>query len=248
MFYYRLTLYIVFGVLPSLGWLFYYLKKDLHPESKRMILKIFIYGAGITIPVFLIQIGLVELLKILQSFWFFTSFPIIIDILKWFIIIALTEEISKYLVVRLAVLKNKELDEPLDIMLYMVVAALGFAALENILYLSTPANNLSFSSIIETTIMISFIRFIGATFLHTLCSALAGYFLALSFFRAKDKVKLTIIGLFLAVLLHGLYNFSIIALRAPMNFLIPVVVIIGLTIFMIYDFDNIKKVKSICKL
>ena len=246
--YYRIALYILFGILPSLAWLFYYLKKDLHPEPKKMILKVFIYGALATIPVLLIQVGLAGLLTKLQYAEFFKDFPIVVDILKWFIVIALTEELLKYAVVKFTVLKNKELDEPLDVMLYMVVVALGFSALENILYLFSPAGNMSFNAIITTTIAISLIRFIGATFLHTLCSALLGYFLALSFLKTHQRLLLTIIGMSLAVLLHGLYDFSIMTLDPPINFIIPVMIVVGLAIFMIYDFDEIKKIKSICKI
>ena len=246
--YYRLPLYILFGVLPSLIWLFYYLRKDLHPEPKRMILKIFLYGAFITIPVFFIQVGLSGLLRQLQSFALFASFPLLIEMIKWFLIIAFTEELFKYLVVKSAILNNSELDEPLDIMLYMVVAALGFAAVENILYLVLPLDNMPFDVVFQTTATISFIRFVGATFLHTLCSALVGYFLALSSLRQKRHGTFITIGLALATLLHGLYNISIITLKSPLNFIIPSMVIFALAIFIFYDFDEIKKVKSICKL
>ena len=231
-----------------MAWLFYYLKKDLHPEPKKMILKVFLYGALITIPALLIQIALAKLLTQIQYNDFFKTFPIAIEAVKWFIVIALTEELLKYFVVKWTILKNKELDEPLDIMLYMVVAALGFSALENILYLFTPAYNMSFSTIITTTVVISFIRFIGATFLHTLCSALLGYFLALSFFKTRQRLPLTVIGILLAVLLHGLYDFSIMTLDAPMNFILPIIIVLALALFMVYDFDEIKKIKSICKI
>lgn len=244
--YYRLILYIAFGTMPSLAWLFYYLSKDLHPEPKKAIIKVFLWGAAITIPVFLIQLGLSELLK---SFSFLRSSPLIFIIIKWFFVIALTEELFKYLAVKISVLRKKELDEPLDIMLYMVVAALGFAAVENVLYLFSPLLiNGSFNAFLQTTVILSFVRFIGATFLHTLCSALLGYFLALSFLRSKQHIKFLTIGLILATLLHGLYNFSIINLSGPLNFIIPVIVIIGLAGFIIYDFDEIKKIKSICKI
>ena len=245
---YRVALYIIFGLLPSLIWLFYYLKKDLHPEPKRMILKIFLWGVFITIPVFIIQIGLAQLLIAVKPFAFFGHFPVITEVLKWFFIIALTEEFFKYAVVKLNVFSNKEMDEPLDIMLYMVVAALGFAAAENILYLFSPIGNLSFDAVVQTAVVISIIRFLGATFLHTLCSALFGYFVALSFLKARNKIKLAFTGLLLATLLHGLYNFSIINLSWPFNVSIPVLIIVGLALFMLYDFDEIKKIKSICKL
>ncbi|KKP41486.1 MAG: hypothetical protein UR46_C0034G0002 [Parcubacteria group bacterium GW2011_GWA1_33_6] len=243
----QLVLYIFFGVLPSTIWLGYYLNKDLHPEPKRMILNVFLFGILVTVPVFFIQLGLLESLRNLHTLSPFIYYPVGFDIVKWFVIIAFTEEMFKYLVVKMAVLKSAELDEPLDIMLYMVISALGFAALENMLYLFSPINNaISFGVIVKTTITVSFIRFIGATFLHTLCSAFLGYFLALSFFQSHRKLPLTIFGILGAVSLHGLYNFSIMTLQRPLNYVIPIVIIFSLAIFMIYAFDKIKKIKDIC--
>jgi RsiW-degrading membrane proteinase PrsW (M82 family) len=247
-YYYRIALYILFGILPSLTWLFYYLNKDLHPEPKKMIIKIFFWGVFITVPVFVIQVGLSLVLTQLEALPFFITYPFLIGIIKWFIIIALTEELLKYAVVRMVVFKSRELDEPLDMMLYMVVVALGFAALENILYLFSPVDGLSFNAILQTTAIISFIRFVGATFLHTLCSAVIGYFLALSFFNIKKRTMLTIIGIVLAVLLHGFYDFSIMTLQSPFAFIIPASIILGLAVFMLFEFDTIKKVKGICNI
>lgn len=252
--YYRLALYIIFGILPSLIWLWYYLAKDMHPEPKKMILKVFFWGALATLPTLFFQIIASEALNQFQYLSIFYSpeisgyLPAINSFAKWFLVIALTEELFKYLVVRLIVFKSGELDEPLDIMLYMVVSALGFAALENMLYLFSPIDGLSFDVVLKTTILISFLRFIGATFLHTLCAALVGYFMALSSLRARHRFRLTILGLFLAVLLHGLYNFSIMNLPYPFNVAIPGLVIFGLAMFMVYDFNGIKKIKSIVKL
>ncbi len=59
-------IYITFGILPSAAWLFYYLRKDLHPESKKMILKIFLWGSISTIPVYLVQKQLIELFKFIN--------------------------------------------------------------------------------------------------------------------------------------------------------------------------------------
>lgn len=246
---YRLILYIIFGVLPSLIWLFYYLRKDLHPEPKRMIVKVFFFGIAATIPTFFIQIGLSELMKSQIIFPFTVFYPAVAEFVRWFIIIAFTEELFKYLSVRLAIFHSRELDEPLDIMLYMVVGALGFAALENILYLFVPVNGFTpFSEIVKATVSISFIRFIGGTLLHTLTSGMVGYFMALSSVKNGKEKKFTAFGIFLAALLHGLYNFSIIRMSDPFNFIVPTAVIVGLTVFMLYDFDEIKKVKSICKI
>lgn len=253
--YFRLILYIIFGLLPSLIWLFYYLRKDLHPEPKKTIIQVFLLGALATVPALFLQIWLSEWLAkyqyLIGLYLPATSvyLPFLFKILKWFVVIALTEEVLKYLVVRLTVYKDGVLDEPLDIMLYMVVSALGFAALENILYLFSPISGvISFDQIIKTTIAISFIRFVGATFLHTLCSALLGYFLVKSVSNSKNRLKFTSIGIFLATLLHGLYNFSIITLTAPLNLIIPIIIIAALASFMIYDFDEVKKLKGMCRI
>lgn len=251
---FRIILHVLFGVLPSLVWLFYYLRKDLHPEPKRTIAKVFSWGALITIPVLFIQVWLSE--SLIQGQYFLSLYlpeisgylSLLFTIIKWFFIIALSEEIAKYLVVRLAVLNDSVLDEPLDVMIYMIVAALGFAALENFFYLFSPIYNVSLGLALKTTIAVSFIRFIGATFLHTLVSAAWGYFLAMSFFETPKRLKLTVMGLLIAVLLHGLYNFSIITLRAPFSFIIPIVVIAGLAVFVVYAFDKVKKLKSISKI
>ncbi len=245
---FRIPLYVLFGIFPSLIWLFYYLKKDVHPEPKRMILEVFLYGVLATVPVFLLETQLSGLLQQLQYFEFFIRFSFITDILKWFVVIALTEELLKYLAVKLIVLKRQELDEPLDIILYMIVVALGFAALENILYLFSPIDSLSLNNIVKTTISISFIRFIGATFLHTLCSGILGYFLAVSFLYLKKRLLLTVMGIFTAVFLHGLYNFSIITLDDPLNLIIPMVMIVALAALLVQAFNNVKKLKSICKI
>jgi RsiW-degrading membrane proteinase PrsW (M82 family) len=247
-FYYRLPIYIFFGLLPSLIWLFYYLQKDLHPEPKRMIVKIFFYGVLITIPVFFIQIGLFSVLNQLREAGLFDGWPIIAEIIKWFFVIALTEETLKYVVVKFQILKSPEVDEPLDFMLYMVVVALGFAALENALYLFSPVDHVTVGQVLQATITIAIIRFVGATFLHTLCSALVGYCIAKGSLLGIKGRSMVIMGIVIAAGLHGLYDFSIITLSAPLDFLIPGTIILVLAGFIMYDFDGIQKVRGICKL
>ena len=252
--YYHLVLYITFGVLPSLIWLFYYLAKDMHPEPKKAILKVFLLGALSTVPVIFFQLWLSE--SLIQGQYLVALYlpeisgylVFLLPVIKWFFIIAFTEEFFKYLVVRLSIFNNGVLDEPLDLMLYMVVSALGFAALENMLYLFTPLYGASLSTVFSVTVTISFIRFVGATFLHTLCSALIGYFLIKSSFDHTKRLRFTFIGITLAVLLHGLYDFSIMTLSRPFNLLVPVLIIGVLALFMLYDFDEVRKMKGICKL
>jgi len=258
---YIIILYIIFGVLPSLTWLAYYLRKDAHPEPKRMILAIFFWGAVSTIPVLLIQLGLDQILNAsLENLQFppleeILSLPLanlnasflIIVLTYWFLVISLSEEIFKYLVVRIKVIGSPHLDEPLDIMLYMVVAALGFTAVENILYLFMPSGQLSFDVLVSRTLIVSFIRFIGATFLHTLCSATIGYYLALSFCWPKKKIMYIFSGMFIAVTLHGLYNFSIMTLEDPVRIIVLILILTILAFTVFSKFEKLKKLKGICK-
>jgi len=236
---YQIIIYIIFGILPSLVWLAYYLGKDLHPEPKKTILKMFLWGALTTIPVFFVQIGLMVLLgKISLS-------PLATSLIYWFLVIAFTEEFFKFLIVRLKIINSPDFDEPLDIMLYMVVVALGFAALENILYLFSPATGLSFGELIQKTLLISFVRFIGATFLHTLCSAVIGYFLAISLCDKKNRFLETATGVSTAVLLHGLYDLSIMKLEGYANMIVPVIILLTLAFFTFLGFEKLKKLKSV---
>jgi RsiW-degrading membrane proteinase PrsW (M82 family) len=239
---YKIIIYIIFGVLPSLTWLLYYLRKDLHPEPKRMILNIFLWGALMTIPVFFVQIGLKDLLDKVDTNL------VIKNLIYWFLIIALSEEFFKYLVIKVKVFNSPNLDEPLDIMLYMVIAALGFAAVENVLYLFAPAGPMSFNQMINRTLIVDLIRFIGATFLHTLCSAVVGYSLAISFCEVKRKNIALVLGISVATLLHGLYDFSIMTLEGYVKYAIPVIIILTLAFLVFSGFEKLKKMKSICKI
>lgn len=239
---YSILIFIFFGVLPSLVWLSYYLRKDVHPEPKKMILKIFLWGALITLPVFFVQIGFTKLLDA------FSINTLIKSFLYWILIIAFSEELFKYLVVRAKAVNSPNLDEPLDVMLYMVVAALGFAALENVLYLFAPSDQMSFNQLINRSLVIVVIRFVGATFLHTLCSAVVGYALAMSFCQEKGRYIYPVLGIAIATLLHGLYNFSIMTLDGYIKFAVPATIILTLAFLVFSGFDKLKKMKGICKI
>jgi RsiW-degrading membrane proteinase PrsW (M82 family) len=206
-----------------------------------MILIVFFLGMLAAIPAALIEAGGFQLL---QNF----DIPkILFSILSIFLLVALIEEISKYLVVKIKVLDHPEFDEPVDVMLYMIIAALGFGAVENILILS-PISSGSLQFQFFETLTISAFRFIGATFLHALSSATLGYFLALSFFKTKERVKLLISGFLIAIILHGFYNFSIMEIGGNLRFLLPAIILISLAIFVSLGFKRLKKLTSVCKI
>jgi protease PrsW len=258
---FRIILFTVFGIMPSLLWLAYYLRKDIHPEPKKTVVRIFLWGVFVTLPVFFIQIGMTKILNSisldlgLYNLDYLLRMPLlslgIIEVIivsaYWFLVIALSEEFFKYLVIKTKVIGSPDLDEPVDIMLYMIIAALGFSALENILYLFTPIGQLSFNELVNRTIIISIIRFLGATFLHTLCSGVIGYFLAMSFCEPKKKVLYVAGGIFFATALHGLYDFSIMTLEGYAKLLIPIIILAVLIYYVFNGIEKLKELKSVCK-
>jgi RsiW-degrading membrane proteinase PrsW (M82 family) len=146
------------------------------------------------------------------------------------------------LVVYLRVFKKTiELDEPTDAMIYMIISALGFAAIENI-FLLTPLFDKDFTA----TINIAFSRFLGATLLHVLASATIGYYLALALHKPSKTFQLLIHGFILAIILHGLYNIFIVQLEQNFAFIFPVALMIVSTIAAIsIFFKKISKMGSI---
>lgn len=186
---------VILGFVPSLAWLAFYLKKDLHPEPKYLISRTFLMGI-VMAP-----------LAVAMQWWFrgaaLDLWPdYAIQSSVWFFLwAAAIEEIIKFLVVYLIILRDPEFDEPTDAMIYMISAALGFAAIENILVLFQAIPNGA-----NTAIQIWLLRFVGATLLHAVASATVGYFLALSWFYRHHSGKLISLGIIIATILHLIFN------------------------------------------
>ncbi|MFC1733189.1 PrsW family intramembrane metalloprotease [candidate division KSB1 bacterium] len=215
------------GLIPALLWLWFWRMEDrLHPEPRRLILLAFIMGA-LTIP-FVIPI---------QKYTA-TIFSGGLLILIW----AATEEILKYGFAYFSVLRNKEMNEPIDGVIYMITIALGFAALENALFLIEPLSNGHF---IESVVTGNF-RFFGATLLHVLSSATVGVFMAFAFYKSKaKKILYTGVGIILAILLHTLFNFSIINSNGTNILLVFAFVWAGIIILLLL-IERIKSITNRC--
>lgn len=227
--------YIALGLTPSILWLLFYLREDCHPESKKMILRAFFLGILSVAPAAAIQLGIKYSLELLSSDFFAIFFLVILSF-------AATEEILKYFVVKLRIIKNQEFDEPIDAMIYLIVTALGFAAAENVLLL--------FSNFKEPSInpfLLILGRFIGATLLHTLASGILGYFLAISIYKKSRNIL--ILGISLAVIFHGFYNLGINYLNKIPEFSVIYLAIIlsSMTVVLHFLFRDLKKMQSVCK-
>ena len=233
------SVYVLFGILPSFLWLLYYLKKDTNPEPKVKILKVFIGGAISAIFAALIEILLLKnVFQVNNCPWL----PYWVSLLYVFLIVALIEETLKYLAVKIIIFRDMHFDEPIDSMIYLITSAMGFAALENVLLFFSEGMSPT------DTFLVAIFRFLGATFLHALCSGIFGFFISLSFTKIRKRKILFLVGFSTAVLLHAAYNFSIIQLNSIFKFVLPACVLMCLMFFLSIGVRKLKNTKSICKI
>ncbi len=219
-----------FGVIPAIIWLWFWLKEDKkNPEPKRFIFLTFIAGMFSAITARYISFGLINFLAIGPELGFFSI-----------LLFASTEEITKYLFAYFSALKRSFDDEPIDAVIYMITVALGFAAMENTLYLW----NIFGAGEIYQGIIIGNMRFIGATTLHIASSGIVGMAIALSFYKSRvKKIIYLLTGIILASALHMVFNFTIINDGGGNIF--KVFIIIWLVImFLLIFFEKIKKLKK----
>jgi len=230
-------LLFIFALAPSFIWLAFYLRKDTNPEPNRMIIKVFLAGVLMTIPAILLE-------NFLEGFLSAIISERTLFLFIYFLVgIALVEETLKYLIVKATAFRSRALNEPVDVMLYMIIAALGFAAFENILLLFGLIQTYSASDIF----LVNTIRFVQAVLLHALASGILGYFIALSFYKKKRRGFLTILGLLLATLLHGLFNFYIFTIgdQTFLLLLLPIIPLLIISIFISFGFKQLKNYKEV---
>jgi RsiW-degrading membrane proteinase PrsW (M82 family) len=120
----------------------------------------------------------------------------------------------------------------------MIVAALGFATLENIGALTNAAimGNLAVTSILQT---VSF-RFVGATLLHSLTSGIVGYYWAKGIVR-KKITRYLLSGLGIAIILHASFNYLILNYE---NVAYSLVFLAIIGFFVLNDFEKLKANKE----
>jgi RsiW-degrading membrane proteinase PrsW (M82 family) len=220
------------GLLPAALWLWFWLKEDsVHPEPRGLI--VITFGAGMVAVVFTL---------FLQQFIYkHTSSYIGETSITFYFLLALVEEVLKYIAAYVVALRSRAFDEPIDALIYLVTAALGFTALENAFFLFGP---LSSGNILDTVVTGN-MRFVGASVLHVMTSAIVGLSLALSFYKSRTVRRyMILIGILVATLLHTLFNLSIMSNSGSnlfVTFLVLWFSVIGLLLF----FEKIKRLNQI---
>ena len=222
------------GILPIALWLIFFLWQDIKkPEPLRWIGILFLLGMAITPFVWFIENYFINLLQIDIN----TTLPLFISAFIY-LGVAGIEELAKFFSAALLLKKNKYFDEAIDAMIYLIVLALGFAVVENILIFY---QGISSGEHFLATFQVITLRFVGANLLHALSSGIIGFFWALKLVTGKKKYLG--IGLTLGILLHWVFNIAIINLGGNAIFLISLILfLVGIVI--LWAFDVLKQIKK----
>lgn len=212
------------GVAPAILWLFFWLREDrFQPEPRGLLILTFIAGAMTVflitpIEQFAMHIGIMGTERI----FFFAA----------------VEELAKFGVVFLIDFNSSYLDEPIDYAVYLITGAIGFAAMENVLFLLEPSLQDNISFVIETGML----RFLGATILHSVLAAILGIIIGFVFYKKrKTKFLFTVLGLGVVIILHTLFNYFIIK-YVEINGFITLGILWLVTLFIIAMFEKVRRV------
>ncbi len=194
-----MQLLLTLAVLPSLvlGWIIW--KNDrVEKEPGGLLVGLFFCGIG-SIIVTLILSAFVYMLPMCNPDEGETLIELFFGV---FVGVALVEEFSKWIFVRLVTWKNKAFTHMYDAVVYAVFVSLGFATLENILY------------VVEGGIGVALMRAVLAVPLHTFCGVFMGYYYGLAkqsqINNRKDLVSKNIfLSLLMPVLIHGFYDYCL---------------------------------------
>lgn len=183
-------LYLSLATAPIIAlMLFVYLKDKYEREPLGLCLKIALFGAIATAPILLFEILISKFEYVLGNSQITIAF--------WhsFMVAGLVEETFKFLVIYLFIWKNKNFNEPFDGIVYAVFASLGFALVENILY------------VFQNGAGTGFLRAFTAVPAHTMFGITMGYFFGIAKFSNSNKTSLLATSLIVPIVIHGFYDF-----------------------------------------
>jgi protease PrsW len=185
----------VSALVPSGLLVWYFHARDHYPEPPKILWTTFALGIFTILPVGIIQIPVAELFSDLTS-------PLKQGLLNAFVIAAIPEEFAKLCVLVLYSLRTPAFDEPMDGIVYGVVASLGFATMENVLY------------VLDGGVATAVVRAFTAVPMHAFLGAVMGYYVGRSRFEVSRRARLIAFAYFATVMLHGWYDFPLLTLDA----------------------------------
>jgi RsiW-degrading membrane proteinase PrsW (M82 family) len=176
---------MIAAIAPGISLLcYFYLKDKYEAEPIYMVARLFIFGALLVFPTMVIQRAFVL---------GFGGNPFVFS----FIYSAGMEESIKFIIIYFVIYKHVFFDEPYDGIVYAVALSLGFATMENVIYVLIDFS--TFSHLL--------IRAFLPVSAHALFGVFMGYQLGKAKFNPAKEKKYLWIALFIPLLLHGIFDF-----------------------------------------
>ena len=169
--------------------MFIYLKDKYNREPLGLLLLSFFLGMLSTIPAVLIQVAFTKPVEKMMGE------GIAYTIVFAYLIVALSEEGSKFLFTRLVPYRHKSFDDPFDGIVYAVMVSMGFATLENIGY------------VYQHGIATGILRMFLSVPAHATFGVLMGYHMGLAKFDEANRKKYMFLAIFWPVVFHGTFDF-----------------------------------------
>ena len=180
---------LALALSPGLAIILYiYLKDRYEPEPIKLLAIGFVLGViafGISVPV-----G-----NLLENLFGIKDQDLFDQVIKAFLVVAVVEESSKFIFLRTVIYPNKNFDEPFDGIMYSVMIAMGFATIENLIYVLNGGGG------------IAIIRMFTAVPSHAIFAILMGYFVGIDKIVPGKGFGYSVFGLLLAILFHGIYDY-----------------------------------------
>ena len=225
-------------VIPSMLILWYiYIKDKSEKEPFYLIIILFIGGIISCLISILISILSKQYIPYLNmNYYNMNIFEIFV---KVFVVITLSEELTKWIINYITIWRNKNFKHIYDPIIYSACTALGFATFENIIYVTNYHNN---------GIMIAIMRGLISIPSHAVFGIYSGFYLGISknayMCNKKDKaIKYKLLSILAPILLH--FTFDILLIKT--NIIKYSLFIIYLTILYITALKKIKRLSSVSK-
>jgi RsiW-degrading membrane proteinase PrsW (M82 family) len=204
----NLLILVIIAILPPIAFLLYIHHLDkIDPEPHSLILKALLLGAMALIPA-----GIVE--KLLIDIPIFAMDGALGATIKSFVVIAPIEEAVKLAVVLLFIWKNPAFNEENDGIVYVGAASIGFAMLENVMY------------VMQSGFVTGIMRAVTSVPLHTFTGVLMGYFVGIAKCAPAARLRNHNIwkGFFIAYMIHAIYDSFVLSETAAALMVVPLVV------------------------
>ncbi|PIR85241.1 hypothetical protein COU15_01725 [Candidatus Kaiserbacteria bacterium CG10_big_fil_rev_8_21_14_0_10_45_20] len=216
------------GFIPILIWLGFWLLQDRkRPEPKHLIVGAFLLGMLAVVLVIPLQGFIASYLNIDIGNLSALNIPLLFVL---FLFWAGIEEVFKVLFVFFIIMRKTAVDEPIDIPIYFITAALGFAALENALFLFGPLND---GQMVQGFITGN-LRFIGAVLIHTLSTAIVASAVAFSFYKGwYARIRWGVVGLVGATIVHAIFNIALVTTSSDYLLVVFAGVWVGIVVMLL---------------